>query len=82
MAGVAAPRRDTLARLAALLRVADGLDRGRAGAVGGIETTMDITRVRLHVCSDDDVEIDLWGGRRKRELFERLFDRRLELVRG
>ncbi len=82
MAGVVASRRGTLARLAALLRVADGLDRGRAGAVGRIETTLDITRVRLHVRSDDDVEIDLWGGRRKRELFERLFDRRLELVRG
>ncbi len=81
MAGVAAPRRDSVARLAALLRVADGLDRRRAAAVGGIETDLDITRVRIHVRSDEDIDVDLWGGRRKRELFERLFDRRLELVR-
>ncbi|MEN3314363.1 MAG: exopolyphosphatase / guanosine-5-triphosphate,3-diphosphate pyrophosphatase [Acidimicrobiaceae bacterium] len=82
MAGVAAPRRESLARLAALLRVADGLDRGRAAAVGEIDVALDDARVRVHVRSDTDIDVDLWGGRRKRELFERLFDRRLELVRG
>ena len=29
-----------------------------------------------------DVDVDLWGARRKRELFEKLFDRRLEVVEG
>ncbi len=82
MAGVSAERRDDVARLAALLRVADGLDRGRTAAVGDIKVVADDSRVRVHVGSDNDIDVDLWGGRRKRELFERLFDRRLELIRG
>jgi len=81
MAGVVAERRDTVSRLAALLRVADGLDRGRAAAVGDIDVAVDASRVRVHVGSQSDIDVDLWGGRRKRALFERLFDRRLEIVR-
>ena len=82
LAGVGRRRKDEIARLAALLRVADGLDRGRTAAVDGIDVTLDGARVRLQVRSDRDLDVDLWGGRRKRELFERLFDRRLELFPG
>jgi len=82
MAAVAMERRDAVTRLAALLRVADGLDRGRAAAVGPIGVSLDDTRVRIQVGAEGDIDVDLWGGRRKRELFERVFDRRLELVRS
>jgi hypothetical protein len=33
--------------------------------------------VRLH--ADGDVELELWGARRKRELFEKVFERDVEL---
>lgn len=72
--------RDRVTRLAALLRVADGLDRGRCGAVEGIAVVVDGSRVRLVVKAESDVTVELYGARRKRELFERLFDRRLEVV--
>lgn len=72
--------RDRVVRLAALLRVADGLDRGRAGAVGGIEVDLSGPRAQLQVKADGDVSIELWGARRKRELFERIFERRLDVV--
>jgi exopolyphosphatase / guanosine-5'-triphosphate,3'-diphosphate pyrophosphatase len=76
--------RDRVTRLAALLRVADGLDRGRSGNVDGIDVVLDGTRARLVVQHDAgaDIAIELWGARRKRELFERLFRRRLDVVAG
>ncbi|HWI05496.1 MAG TPA: Ppx/GppA phosphatase family protein [Acidimicrobiales bacterium] len=72
--------RERVTRLAALLRVADGLDRGRCGNVKDIDVLLDGDRARLVVRSETDIAIELWGARRKRELFERLFRRRLDVV--
>jgi hypothetical protein len=47
-----------------------------------VRATLNGSRVRLEVSSGGDVDVDLWGARRKRELFEKLFDRRLEVVAG
>jgi exopolyphosphatase/guanosine-5'-triphosphate,3'-diphosphate pyrophosphatase len=74
--------RDRVSRLAALLRVADGLDRGRAATVRGIDVVVEQSRVRLVAKAESDIAVELWGARRKRELFERLFDRRLDVVPG
>ena len=74
--------RDRVTRLAALLRVADGLDRGRANKVQRIDVVLDGSRIRLVAKADADIAVELWGARRKRELFERLFDRRLDVVQG
>jgi len=74
--------RDRVTRLAALLRVADGLDRGRSGAVSGIDVVLDGAKTRLLVKAEGDITIELYGARRKRELFERLFERRLDVVPG
>jgi exopolyphosphatase / guanosine-5'-triphosphate,3'-diphosphate pyrophosphatase len=74
--------RDRVSRLAALLRVADGLDRGRSANVSGIEVVLNGSKARLIAHAEGDIAIELWGARRKRELFEKLFDRRLEVVRG
>ncbi len=74
--------RHRVAKLAAVLRVADGLDRGRASSVGGLDVDINNGRVRIGVQPAGDIDVELWGARRKRELFERLFDRRLEVVRA
>jgi exopolyphosphatase / guanosine-5'-triphosphate,3'-diphosphate pyrophosphatase len=68
--------------LAALLRVADGLDRSRSGLVHDVQLQPDGNgeRLRMTVASAGDVDVDVWGARRKRELFEKLFNRRLEVV--
>ncbi len=73
---------DRVTRLAALLRVADGLDRGRAANVSGIDVVLNGSRARLVAKADVDIAVELWGARRKRELFERVFGRRLEVVPG
>lgn len=72
--------RDRVVRLAALLRLADGLDRGRSAAVGAVEVADDGARTTLAVASAGDVTVELYGARRKRELFERTFGRRLQVV--
>ena len=70
--------RDRLRKLASLLRLADGLDRGRRGVVDhvDVETSGDLVVLRVH--SRDDAELELWGVRRRRDLFEKVFERELE----
>ncbi|MDQ3641019.1 MAG: hypothetical protein M3450_06020 [Actinomycetota bacterium] len=63
-------------------RAQHGLDRGRAGHVGGVEVVLTGSQARLVVRSETDIAIELWGARRKRELFERVFKRRLDVVPG
>ncbi|HEX4978786.1 MAG TPA: Ppx/GppA phosphatase family protein [Acidimicrobiales bacterium] len=73
-------RREEGLVLLALLRIADGLDRGHASVVEGVDVEITEKAVRLAVASSADVDLELWGVRRKRELFESVFDRRLEIV--
>jgi exopolyphosphatase / guanosine-5'-triphosphate,3'-diphosphate pyrophosphatase len=64
-------------RLVAILRVADALDRSHAGVVRSVSVTVRGNDVALHVEADGDMEVELFGLRRKQELFERVFARRL-----
>jgi hypothetical protein len=36
----------------------------------------------LRLTATDDAELELWGARRRRELFEKVFERELEMVVG
>jgi exopolyphosphatase/guanosine-5'-triphosphate,3'-diphosphate pyrophosphatase len=69
-----------LPKLVALLRVADGLDRSRSQAVDAIDVRVGPSLVMIRLSSDRDVELEQWGARRKRELFEKVFGRELELT--
>jgi exopolyphosphatase/guanosine-5'-triphosphate,3'-diphosphate pyrophosphatase len=73
-------QRERVRRLAALLRIADGLDRGRNQIVGGITARISPSLVLLRLQTEGDPELELWGARRKRELFEKVYDRELELT--
>jgi len=66
--------------LVALLRIADGLDRGRTQVVDRVDVRVTPSLVLLGVRARGNVELELWGARRKRELFERIFGRELELT--
>lgn len=68
--------------LTALLQVADGLDRGHVGTVDDVTVVIEDDRIVLVLRSRGDVDLDLWGARRKRALFEQVFERRLVLVTG
>ena len=77
---LAPERRQAALRMLALLRLADGLDRGHATDVRDCEVVIGNGCVRITVVSDADTDVDLWGGRRKRDLFEKVFACRVELV--
>lgn len=66
--------------LTALLRLADGLDRGRAGVVRSVDVRIGPSLVLLRIRARGNAELELWGARRKRDLFERCFDRDLEIT--
>jgi exopolyphosphatase/guanosine-5'-triphosphate,3'-diphosphate pyrophosphatase len=66
--------------LAALLRVADGLDRGHAHPVRGVRCRVLDKSVELALTVAADAELEIWGARRKRDLFEEVFQRKLKFV--
>jgi exopolyphosphatase/guanosine-5'-triphosphate,3'-diphosphate pyrophosphatase len=75
-----AEAQERVTRLSSLLRIADGLDRGHTGVVDGLDLDLDNGRARVTVHASGDCELELWGARRKRDLFERLFGVKLEVV--
>ncbi|MGQ0826737.1 MAG: Ppx/GppA phosphatase family protein [Actinomycetota bacterium] len=79
--GALAPEaRVRVRRLAALLRVADGLDRGRRGVIDDVHASLNTDLVMLRLSANGDPELALWGARRRRDLFETVFDRELEIA--
>ncbi len=67
-------------RLVAILRVADGLDRSRSAAVDDVDVRVGPSLVVVGLRAHGDVELELWGARRKRDLFERVYERDLEVT--
>jgi exopolyphosphatase/guanosine-5'-triphosphate,3'-diphosphate pyrophosphatase len=71
---------ERLRKLTALLRIADGLDRSRGQAVDHIDVNVGPSLVMIRLSSDRDTELEQWGARRKRDLFEKVFNRELEVT--
>src|SRR5262249_4119154 len=71
---------ERLRKLAAILRIADGLDRSRSQAVDDIDVRVGPSLVMIRLQSERDTELEQWGARRKRDLFEKLFRRELEIT--
>jgi exopolyphosphatase/guanosine-5'-triphosphate,3'-diphosphate pyrophosphatase len=67
-------------KLAALLRVADGLDRGRRGVIERLTADVGADLVILRLRARGDAELALGGARRRRELFEQVFGREIEFA--
>jgi exopolyphosphatase/guanosine-5'-triphosphate,3'-diphosphate pyrophosphatase len=69
-----------VAKLAAILRIADSLDRTHANLVRAVRCTINAKTIELRLEADDDPELELWAARRKGDLFEALFHRRLRFA--
>lgn len=69
--------------LCAILRIADGLDRGRSQNIRSVSVSCDEETVTLSCHSVGDDELEIWGARRKRALAESLWRRRVrfEIIR-
>ena len=71
---------ERLRKLTALLRIADGLDRSRSQAVDHIDVNVGPSLVMIRLSSESDTELEQWGAHRKRDLFEKVFNRELEVT--
>jgi exopolyphosphatase / guanosine-5'-triphosphate,3'-diphosphate pyrophosphatase len=60
---------------AALLRLGDGLDRSHANVVRDLRCRVDGKEVKCTVKTRWDAQLEIWGARRKRQLFEKVFKR-------
>jgi exopolyphosphatase/guanosine-5'-triphosphate,3'-diphosphate pyrophosphatase len=75
--------RAKVVRLSAILRVADGFDRGHSGAVGGVKVRWTKRALRLTAVPNPKalgLRLDLWGAARKSELLSRVAEARVEIV--
>lgn len=67
--------RARIVKLSAILRFADGLDRGHVGAVGMVRTRWTPEALRVDVAAAagaPSVRLECWGGSRKRHLLEKV----------
>lgn len=72
--------RAVVRRLAGLLRVADGLDRGHASAVAHLTTRLTREALYLRVSPAEprgDLSLEIWGALRKADVLEKALGRRV-----
>ncbi len=59
--------------MAAILRLAGGLDRSRSQQVRDVIVKVDDGRVLVEVTADQEPQVDIWGAERRTDLFEKVF---------
>jgi exopolyphosphatase/guanosine-5'-triphosphate,3'-diphosphate pyrophosphatase len=69
-----------LRRGAALLRLAEQLDRARDQLVVGASVQVDDGTVRMRLDAGEDAALARWSGARQADIFERAFGKKLELA--
>ena len=70
-------------RLSALLRLADGLDRGHTAAVETVATELTSDTVTVRIAprlKGADLDLERWGGSRKADVLAKLLERDVEIV--
>ncbi len=80
---LAAVTRDRILRLSAILRVADGFDRGHTGAVGDIRVRWLARALRLiavPASKEIPIRLELWGASRKSSLLSAVAGTQVEIV--
>ena len=65
--------------MAAILRLADALDRTHYQIVDGVACTISAQEVEFNVRTDQDAELELWTARQAADIFEREFGMPLSL---
>jgi exopolyphosphatase/guanosine-5'-triphosphate,3'-diphosphate pyrophosphatase len=60
---------------AALLRIADGLDRSHCAVVSGVTAKVGRSKVEVKLESRADAELELWAARKKSQYFTKVFGR-------
>lgn len=79
-ARLSAEERDLVRKLAALLRIADGLDRPHSSAVEGLTVTGTARQTTVALSAAGPVPGEIFGAERKSGLFEEVFGRVVRIV--
>ncbi|MGH7518307.1 MAG: Ppx/GppA phosphatase family protein [Gemmatimonadales bacterium] len=72
-------------RMSALLRVADGLDRGHTASVERVTVALTPEQVRIQVAPrviDADLSLECWGAGRKADVLAKVLDREVAIDAG
>jgi len=72
------PARDRVRRLAAVLRIADGLDRSHAGVVRDLSLRIRNGAVSVEASCSGEPELELFAAERRSDLFRKIFGLRIE----
>jgi exopolyphosphatase/guanosine-5'-triphosphate,3'-diphosphate pyrophosphatase len=67
------PERERVTKLAAILRLADALDREHGGQVQAIRVRLEPGRLTLELVGDGDLLLEQWALQKKSALFARVF---------
>jgi len=73
LARVPAEDQQRVHRMAAILRLAGGLDRSRSQQVSDVAVRIDDEGVSIDVVADQEPQVDIWGAERRTDLFEKVF---------
>ncbi|HKD35360.1 MAG TPA: hypothetical protein VKB78_01125, partial [Pirellulales bacterium] len=78
---LSAENQSRVRRLAAILRLAGGLDRSHSGQIRDVivERSGD-NELTMVVMASENPEVDLWSARRRAKMFEKVFDTRLTIL--
>ena len=76
------PQQVIVAKLAGILRIADGLDRAHASSVAAVHVNTQVRDVTMRLTATPSHKLDyaIWGAERKSDLFEEVFNRKLQIV--
>ena len=74
--------KDKVRKLAGILRVADGLDRGHNSAVSDITMEKSGNEINLFLKQNNstDLTLEIWGANIRKELFEESFNLKLNIL--
>ncbi|MEX0676552.1 MAG: Ppx/GppA phosphatase family protein [Pirellulales bacterium] len=70
---------DRVRQMAAILRVAGGLDRSNTQQVTDVTVDFGNREITLKLAAAQDPEVDIWGARKRGKLFEKVFETRLSI---
>lgn len=70
-----------IAKLLAILRIADALDRSHASKVKDIKLQMKSRKLRLKILSDQRIMLEKWSIETKSEFFEDVFGLKPEIIK-
>ena len=74
--------KDKVRKLAGILRIADGFDRGHNSVVKDIELEFSGKTLSIYISTYDDKDstLEVWGANMRKELFEEFFGIELKIL--